>query len=85
MPNVLSLSGFPGLKNLSQKCLFLNSLVLSELAEFAGRVLNKLKKGDKGTKSLRDKESKRQREEESKRRRDGGRKTKTVPLCHSGA
>ena len=26
-PNILSLSGFPGLKILSQKCLFLNSLV----------------------------------------------------------
>ena len=27
LPNVLSLRGFPGLKNLSQKCLFLKSLV----------------------------------------------------------
>ena len=30
-PNVLSLSGFPGLKILSQKCLFLKSLVFREL------------------------------------------------------
>ena len=36
LPNVLSLSGFPGLKNLSQKCLFLKSLVFRELAGFAG-------------------------------------------------
>ena len=41
-PNVLSISGFPGLKNLSQKCLFLKSLVFRELAGFAERVLNKL-------------------------------------------
>ena len=30
-PNVLSFSGFPGLKNLSLKCLFLKSLVFREL------------------------------------------------------
>ena len=41
-PNVLSLRGFPGLKNLSLKCLFLNSLVFRELEGVAGRVLNKL-------------------------------------------
>ena len=41
-PNVLSISGFPGLKNLSQKCLFLKSLVFRELAGFTERVLNKL-------------------------------------------
>ena len=41
-PNVLSLSGFPGLKNLSLKCLFLNSLVFRKLEGVAGRVLNKL-------------------------------------------
>ena len=35
-PNVLSLSGFPGLKNLSLKCLFLKSLVFRELAVLAG-------------------------------------------------
>ena len=35
-PNDLSLSGFPGLKNLSLKCLFLKSLVFRELAGFAG-------------------------------------------------
>ena len=35
-PNVLSFSGFPGLKILSQKCLFLKSLVFRELAGFAG-------------------------------------------------
>ena len=34
-PNVLILSGFLWLKNLSQKCLFLKSLVFSELAGFA--------------------------------------------------
>ena len=32
LPNVLILGGFPGLKNLSQKCLFLKSLVFRELA-----------------------------------------------------
>ena len=42
VPNVLSLSGFPGLKNLSQKCLFLKSLVFRKLAGRTGRVLNKL-------------------------------------------
>ena len=41
-PNALSLRGFPGLKILSQKCLFLKSLVFRELAENVGRVLNKL-------------------------------------------
>ena len=35
-PNALSLSGFPGLKILSQKCLFFKSLVFRELAGFAG-------------------------------------------------
>ena len=35
-PNALSLSGFPGLKNLSQKCLFFKSLVFRELAGLAG-------------------------------------------------
>ena len=34
--NVLSLSGFPGLKIWSQKCLFLNSLVFRELAACTG-------------------------------------------------
>ena len=33
-PNVLSISGFPGLKILSLKCLFLKSLVFRELAVF---------------------------------------------------
>ena len=51
VPNVLSLSGFLGLKNLSQKCLFLKSLVFRVLAENVGRVLKKLKKGDKGRKN----------------------------------
>ena len=41
-PNVLSLRDFPGLKILSQKCLFLKSLVFSELAGLAGRTLKKL-------------------------------------------
>ena len=77
-PNALSLSGFPGLKNLSLKCLFLKSLVFRELAVFAGWVLKKLKRGDKGTKRQKDKETKGQRDQESKGRR-------TVPLCHSGA
>ena len=31
-PNVLSLGGFPGLKILSQKCLFLKPLVFRKLA-----------------------------------------------------
>ena len=35
-PNALSLSGFPGLKNLSQKCLFLKSLVFRKLAGNVG-------------------------------------------------
>ena len=35
-PNALSLSGFPRLKILSQKCLFLKSLVFSELEVLAG-------------------------------------------------
>ena len=35
-PNVLSLSDFPGLKILSQKCLFFKSLVFRELAGSAG-------------------------------------------------
>ena len=34
-PNVLSLRDFPRLKILSQKCLFLKSLVFRELAGFA--------------------------------------------------
>ena len=41
-PNVLSISGFPGLKILSQKCLFLKSLVFRELAVFAEWALKKL-------------------------------------------
>ena len=44
-PNVLILSGFPWLKNLSQKCLFLKSLVFRELAvdtEWALKKLNPL-------------------------------------------
>ena len=51
-PNVLSLSGFPELKNLSQKCLFLKSLVFSELATCAGRVLNKLKRRAKDERTV---------------------------------
>ena len=35
-PNILSLSGFPGLKILSQKCLFLKSLVFRELKVYMG-------------------------------------------------
>ena len=44
-PNVLSLRDFPGLKILSQKCLFFKSLVFRELTGFAEWVLNKLKRG----------------------------------------
>ena len=43
-PNVLILRDFPGLKILSQKCLFPNSLVFRELATCAGRTLKKLKR-----------------------------------------
>ena len=43
-PNVLSLSDFPGLKILSQKCLFLKSLVFRVLAGFVEWALKKLKK-----------------------------------------
>ena len=67
MPNVLSLSGFPGLKNLSQKCLFLKSLVFRELAGFTGRVLNKLKRGEEKRGKERKKEERSGREEETKR------------------
>ena len=41
-PNVLSLRDFSGLKILSQKCLFLKSLVFRELAGNVGQILNKL-------------------------------------------
>ena len=51
-PNVLSLSGFPGLKNLSLKCLFLKSLVFRKLAVFAERVLNKLKRRAKDERTV---------------------------------
>ena len=63
MPNVLSLSGFPGLKILSLKCLFFNSLVFRALAGFAGRTLKKLKKRGKERKG----------EEETKDERRKGR------------
>ena len=55
-PNALILSGFPGLKILSQKCLSLKSLVFSELEGCAGRTLKKLKRGgrEEKTKRLRD-------------------------------
>ena len=81
-PNVLSISSFPGLKILSQKCLLLKSLVFRELAGNVERILKKHKrKGrerkreeergrDEGTKRQRDKETKRQREEERKRGRE---------------
>ena len=87
MPNVLSLSGFPGLKNLSQKCLFLKSLVFRELATCAGRTLKKLKRGDEGTKRQKDKETKRgkERKREERRGRNERRKAKgerTVFLKH---
>ncbi|WP_235386538.1 hypothetical protein, partial [Prevotellamassilia timonensis] len=73
-PNALSLSGFPGLKNLSQKCLFLKSLVLRELSGFAERVLNKLKRGGKERK--REEERGRERKREEERRRGGDKETK---------
>ena len=65
-PNVLSLSGFPGLKILSQKCLFLKSLVFRELAGCAGRTLKKLKRRGRERK----REEKRGRDKETKRQRD---------------
>ena len=69
-PNVLSLSGFPGLKNLSQKCLFLNSLVFSELTGLAGRVLNKLKRGGRERKGEEER-GKRGRERKKRKRGKG--------------
>ena len=65
-PNALSLSGFPGLKNLSQKCLFLNSLVFRELAVFARWTLKKLKR--RGRERKREEERGRER----RRRKRGG-------------
>ena len=77
MPNVLSLSGFPGLKILSLKCLFFNSLVFRALAGFAGRTLKKLKKRGRERKREekrgRDKETKRQKDKKTKRLREEGR------------
>ena len=70
VPNILSISGFPGLKNLSQKCLFLKSLVFRELAGFAGRTLKKLKRRGKGRKREEERGKERKREEETKRQRD---------------
>ena len=64
VPNVLSLSGFPGLKNLSLKCLFLKSLVFRELEACTGWELKKLKR--------RGKERKREEERGKERRRRGG-------------
>ena len=69
--NVLSLSGFPWLKNLSQKCLFLNSLVFRELAGLAGWTLKKLKR--RGRERKREEETKRQRDKKTKRLREEGR------------
>ena len=73
-PKALSLSGFPRLKILSQKCLFLKSLVFRELVENVGRVLKKLKRRDKGTK--REEKRGRERKREEKSGRDRGRRTK---------
>ena len=73
-PNVLNFSGFPGLKILSQKCLFLKSLVFRELAGCAGRTLKKLKRRGRERKREekrgRDKETKRQKDKETKRGRE---------------
>ena len=65
-PNALSLRGFPGLKILSQKCLFLNSLVFRELAGFAGRTLKKLKRRGKERKREEKRGKERKREEKTK-------------------
>ena len=90
-PNVLSIRVFPRLKILSQKCLFLKSLVFRELAGFAGRTLKNLREEEKRgrerkreeeTKRQRDKERKREEEREKERKkeersgRDRGRRTK---------
>ena len=80
VPNVLSFSVFPWLKNLSQKCLFLKSLVFRKLAGFAEWTLKKLKKrGRERTreeKRGRDKETKRQRDKERKREEKRGKERK---------
>ena len=64
-PNVLSLSDFPGLKILSQKCLFLKSLVFRVLEVCMGWTLKKLKR--------RGKERKREEERGRERKRRKGR------------
>ena len=75
-PNVLSLRDFSGLKILSQKCLFLKSLVFRELVGCTGRILKKLKKRgrERTREDERGKERKRRRDKETKRRRDEERK-----------
>ena len=73
-PNVLSISSFPGLKILSQKCLFLKSLVFRELSGCAEWTLKKLKK--RGRERKREEERGKERKKEERRGRDGGRKTK---------
>ena len=72
--NVLSLSGFPRLKNLSQKCLFLKSLVFKRLATRAGRTLKKLKR--RGRERKREEKRGRKRKKEERSGRDRGRRTK---------
>ena len=64
LPNVLSLSGFSRLKNLSQKCLFFKSLVFRELEGNVERILKKHKR--KG----RERKREEKRGKERKRRRD---------------
>ena len=80
-PNVLSLSGFPGLKILSQKCLFLKSLVFRELAGFMGRTLKKLKRRGKERKRQKDKETKRGKERKREERRGKERKDERRKGC----
>ena len=73
-PNVLSISDFPGLKILSLKCLFLNSLVFRKLATCAGRTLKKLKK--------RGKERKREKERGKERKRKKTKGERVIFLKH---
>ena len=65
-PNVLSLSGFLWLKILSQKCLFLKSLVFRELAGCAEWALKKLKR--RGRERKREKKRKRQKTKGERRK-----------------
>ena len=59
-------------------------MVLRELVVFAGRVLNKLKRGEEESKRLGDKETKRQRDKETKRGREEERKRRREDLSLKG-